>query len=97
MKLKCKLEKAVITEEEKSINIKYIFKPTQEAYKKAVTFTVSSPNPQQTMENLKLPCTIGDTIILEMISKEAQSKLEAADDKKEGTDRKTNTHGKKTG
>lgn len=75
MKLKCKLEQAIINEQERSINLTYIFKPILEQYKKEISFKVKGGNTPAIMENLKLPCTIGDTIILEMTLKEEQSKL----------------------
>lgn len=76
MKLKMKLVKTQETDTEKGETFSYFFVATLEEYKKNVKLVIICEDPYAVMGKLGLPTTRGDNIVLDMISKEEQSKLE---------------------
>lgn len=75
MKLKMKLKRINEAREENKDIYTFLFVPTLEPYSKQVRLFIRCEDPYETMGKLKLPQSVGDNIILEMIHKEEQTKL----------------------
>lgn len=84
MKIKCKLEQIIDNRQEKTESWTFIFKPTLPDYAKKVKLQISCGDPSEVMGALGLPQGIGDTIVLDMITKEKQTKIDEKG-KKEAT------------
>jgi len=81
MKLKMILASKTHKEVEKKQMWQFVFKPTLEEWGKKLRFVIKCEDPYYTMGTLGLPQEIGDTIILEMIHKEEQTKLTETEEK----------------
>jgi len=91
MKIDCKLEQIIINMQEKVRNTTVLFKPVKEAYAKAVTLKISSPNIEQVLQNLELPNVIGDIISVDLATKNKQGKLPGKGENEPKTGRKNKT------
>jgi len=87
MKLKMKLAETVHKVKEAGMSDTLVYKPTLNPYDEYVKFSVSGPLVEELTNALGIPTNIGDTMIVEMISKEEQTKLEEAGEsgKKKGS------------
>ena len=83
MKLKCKLVKTQENRTEGDFKVVFTFKPTLDEWKKKLGLKVTTPDPAEDTKLLGLPVSIDDVIILEMTTKEEQSKLDEPDEKSE--------------
>ena len=81
MKIKCILYSKTHKEEERGSTWTYKYRPTLDDYQKKIILAVNATDPYSTLGELGLPDTIGDIIVLELATKEEQTKL--AEDKKE--------------
>jgi len=73
--MKCVLYSKIHNEKEKGSTWTYKYQPTLEDYKKTLILEVKAEDPYSTLGNLGLPDTIGDVSILEMSTKEEQTKI----------------------
>ena len=75
MKMKFELVKRLETYEREKMKITFVFKPVDQMLKKIVSFKVTCVDPFDTMGNLGLPQSIGDTVMIETGAKEEQTRL----------------------
>jgi hypothetical protein len=76
MKLKFILTKKTEVDTPKGASFSFLYVPTLEEYKNKIKLVVTCKDPYALNEKLELPQSINDTLILEMIRKEAQVKLD---------------------
>jgi len=83
VKLKMILASKTHKEENKKQMFSFVFKPTLDTWSKKVRLAIKCEDPYYTMGQLGLPQSIGDTIILDLIHKEEQTKLTETEEKDE--------------
>jgi len=77
MKIKMKLEKVVDTKQTKGEKWTYTWFPTQDKYDGLIWLTVKDTEEIIATDDLELPTSVDDTIIIEISKKEEQKKLGA--------------------
>jgi len=81
VKVKLKLVEKKEVDGEMSDKFTFTYKPTLDDWKDKISFKISTKDPYDDMGKLGLPQTKGDIILIEMTSKNEQTKLEAKKEK----------------
>jgi len=69
------VDKIITTESSKGPGLKVELIPAKDVYSKNVKLVFSGDNTETVLENFDIPCSVGDSISLEMKPKQTQTEL----------------------
>lgn len=69
------LDKIITTESTSGPGLRVELVPQKEVYEKNIKLVFYGPNAMQVLENFSIPGSVGDTIELDVMPKQSQSKL----------------------